>query len=78
MFEKEALNPLAFFGILLIIIGALLLIMPLIARIGVKLEEIHPLILFGKRFDGVYIGTSPLLIIIFTVLYAILLLLKRG
>ncbi len=78
MFGKEALSPIMFLGIVLIIVGIVLIILPLIARAGIRLEEIHPLILLGRRFDGIYIGTSPILIIILVVIYAVLLLLRRG
>lgn len=78
MLEREVLAPLIFLGIILIIIGVVLLILPIIARIGVKLEEVHPLILLGRRFDGIYIGTSPILIIILAALYLVLLFLRRG
>lgn len=78
MLGKEILSPLMLLGIMLMIVGAILLILPLIARMGIRLEEVHPLILLGKRFDGVYIGTSPLLIIIMAALYIVLLLLRRG
>ncbi|MEM1976328.1 MAG: hypothetical protein QXX29_00310 [Nitrososphaerota archaeon] len=78
MLGKEILSPLMLLGIMLMIVGAILLILPLIARMGIRLEEVHPLILLGKRFDGVYIGTSPLLIIIMAALYIALLLLRRG
>jgi len=78
MFGKEALSPIMFLGIVLVIVGIVLIILPLIARAGIRLEEIHPLILLGRRFDGIYIGTSPILIIILVVIYAVLLLLRRG
>ncbi|MEM0329521.1 MAG: hypothetical protein QXW02_03980 [Nitrososphaerota archaeon] len=78
MLGKEILSPLMLLGIMLMIVGAILLILPLIARMGIRLEEVHPLILLGKRFDGVYIGTSPLLIIIMAALYIAFLLLRRG
>lgn len=78
MLEREVLTPLALLGIILMIIGVALLILPLIARMGVKLEEAHPLILLGRRFDGIYIGTSPLLIIILTAIFIALLFLRRG
>ena len=78
MFGKEALSPIMFLGIVLVIVGIVLIILPLIARTGIRLEEIHPLILLGRRFDGIYIGTSPILIIILVVIYAVLLLLRRG
>lgn len=78
MLGKEILSPLMLLGIMLMIVGAILLILPLIARMGIRLEEVHPLILLGKRFNGVYIGTSPLLIIIMAALYIAFLLLRRG
>ncbi|MEM1654763.1 MAG: hypothetical protein QXU12_05655 [Nitrososphaerota archaeon] len=78
MLGKEILSPLMLLGIMLMMVGAILLILPLIARMGIRLEEVHPLILLGKRFDGVYIGTSPLLIIIMAALYIAFLLLRRG
>ncbi|RLG02589.1 MAG: hypothetical protein DRN61_06210 [Thaumarchaeota archaeon] len=78
MFEKQLLNSLTLLGILLIIIGVILLLMPLLAKLGLKLEEVHPLLLWGRRFDGVYIGTSPLLIIILTAIYLLLVFARRG
>ncbi|HDD42535.1 MAG TPA: hypothetical protein ENF79_02505 [Nitrososphaeria archaeon] len=78
MLEKQLLNSLTLLGILLIIIGVILLLMPLLAKLGLKLEEVHPLLLWGRRFDGVYIGTSPLLIIILTAIYLLLVFAKRG
>jgi hypothetical protein len=78
MLEKEAFSPIMLLGIMLVIVGIVILILPLIARAGIRLEEIHPLILFGRRFDGIYIGMSPILIIIMVVIYLVLLLLRRG
>jgi len=78
MLEKQFLNSLTFLGILLIILGIILLLIPLIAKLGLKVEEVHPLLLWGRRFDGVYIGTSPLLIIVLIVIYLVLLLVRRG
>ena len=78
MLEKQLLNSLTLLGILLIIIGVILLLMPLLAKLGLKLEEVHPLLLWGRRFDGVYIGTSPLLIIILTAIYLLLVFARRG
>jgi hypothetical protein len=75
MLEREVLSLL---GIMLVIVGLVLLILPIIARAGIRLEDIHPLILLGRRFDGIYIGTSPILIIILAAIYAALLLLRRG
>lgn len=78
MFEKDVLGPIMLLGIMLIIVGIVLLILPLIVRAGIRLEEIHPLILFGRRLDGVYIGTSPILIMAMVVIYVVLLLLRRS
>ena len=78
MFEKQLLNSLTLLGILLIIIGIILLLMPLLAKLGLKLEEVHPLLLWGRKFDGVYIGTSPLLIIILTAIYLLLVFMRKG
>lgn len=78
MLGREILAPLSLLGIMLIIVGIILLILPLIARMGVRLEEAHPLILIGRRFDGVYIGTSPLLLIILAAIYVVFLFLRRG
>lgn len=78
MLEKEALSPLMLLGLILVIVGIILLILPLIARAGIRLEDVHPLILLGRRFDGIYIGTSPILIIILVAIYVMLLLLRRG
>ncbi|MCF3653073.1 MAG: hypothetical protein L2C94_002770 [Aigarchaeota archaeon] len=78
MFGKEALSPIMFLGIVLVIVGIVLIVLPLIARVGIRLEDTHPLILLGRRFDGIYIGTSPILIIILVVIYVVLLLLRRG
>ena len=78
MFERQPLNGLFFLGILLIILGLILILIPLLARIGLRLENVHPLLLWGKRFDGVYIGTSPILIIIMIAVYLLLLFLRRG
>ncbi len=78
MFEKQLLNSLTLLGILLIIVGIILLLMPLLAKLGLKLEEVHPLLLWGRKFDGVYIGTSPLLIIILTAIYLLLVFMRKG
>ena len=78
MFGKEVLSPIMFLGIVLLIVGIVLILLPLIARVGIRLEDTHPLILLGRRFDGIYIGTSPILIIILVVIYVVLLLLRRG
>ena len=78
MFEKQLLNSLTLLGILLIIVGIILLLMPLLAKLGLKLEEVHPLLLWGRKFDGVYIGTSPLFIIILAAIYLLLVFVRKG
>ncbi len=71
MFER--INLLAFLGITLIILGLILILIPIFQKLASSLERIHPLLIIGRRIDGVYIGTSPLLIIILIVIYALLL-----
>ncbi|RLG05912.1 MAG: hypothetical protein DRN59_03875 [Thaumarchaeota archaeon] len=78
MLDKIQSNPLIFLGAILIILGIILILLPTLSKLGLRLEEIHPLLLLGKRFDGVYIGTSPLLIIILIALYLLILFLRRG
>ena len=64
-------------GLFFILLGALFLLVPLLARLVGSLENVHPLLLWGKRIDGIYIGTSPLLIIILVLVYVALALFKR-
>ena len=78
MLDKIQSNPLVFLGAILIILGIILIFLPTLSKLGLRLEEVHPLLLLGKRFDGVYIGTSPLLIIILIALYLLILFLRRG
>lgn len=78
MLEKQLLNSLTFLGILLIVLGIIFLLMPLLMRLGLRLEEVHPILLWGRRLDGVYIGTSPLLIIILIAIYLLLAFMRRG
>ena len=69
---REALNSLTYMGILLIILGLIMVLIPLIERVGVRAEKLHPIIFIGRRFDGVFVGTSPLLIIVLILLYLFL------
>ena len=78
MLDKIQLNPLVFLGVILIILGIILILLPTLSKLGLRLEEVHPLLLLGRRFNGVYIGTSPLLIIILIALYLLILFLRRG
>ncbi len=69
MGEEPLLPALTLLGILLIIVGVILVIIPYLLHAGVKLENVHPLLLVWKRFDGFVLGTSPLLLIILLVVY---------
>ena len=76
--ERETFLPaFTFLGIFLIILGIILLLIPLIIKLGIRIEEVHPLILIGKRLDGIYVGTSPILIIILLIIYLVIFLLRR-
>jgi len=61
-----------FLGILLILLGLAVIAIPVLARYFTNLEKIHPLLLIGYRSDGLFIGTSPLLIIVLLLVYLIL------
>jgi len=65
----SGLESLVIFGVFLIILGAILVAIPFIVRLGVKPENVHPLILVWKKFDGLYLGTSPILLIILLIIY---------
>jgi len=66
------LLPYTLLGLMLIIAGILLVIAPLLLRFFEGLDRIHPLILVGFRIDGLYIGTSPIIIISLLVVYLLL------
>ncbi len=66
------LLPYTLLGLMLIIAGILLVIAPLLLRFFEGLDRIHPLILVGFRIDGLYIGTSPIIIIGLLVVYLLL------
>jgi len=76
--EADGFSLLTFTGILLILIGLILVIFPFIMKLGIKLENIHPLLLVWRRIDGFYIGTSPILLIIFTIVYLFLISFRRS
>ena len=78
MLEEESFSLLTFLGIIFIIVGAVFLLLPVLVKLGLRIEEVHPLILLGKKFDGVYVGTSPIVIIILAIIYVILTLVKRS
>ncbi len=72
MAGQADLLPYTLLGLMLIIAGILLVIAPLLLRFFEGLDRIHPLILVGFRIDGLYIGTSPIIIIGLLVVYLLL------
>ncbi len=77
MEERLILSTLAFLGIILIITGIILVLLPAILRLGLRVEKLHPLLFMGKKMDGIYIGTSPIIIIILIAIYLAFILLRR-
>jgi len=77
MEERFILSTLAFLGIILIITGIILVLLPAILRLGLRVEKLHPLLFMGKKIDGIYIGTSPIIIIILVAIYLAFILLRR-
>jgi len=77
MEERFILSTLAFMGIILIIVGMILVLLPTILKLGLRVEKLHPLLFMGKKIDGIYIGTSPIIIIILIAIYLALTLLRR-
>ena len=75
--ERLILSTLAFLGIILIITGIILVLLPAILRLGLRVEKLHPLLFMGKKMDGIYIGTSPIIIIILIAIYLAFILLRR-
>lgn len=59
-------------GILLIIFGAIIVLFGIISRLIPKLEDLPPILYVQKSFDGVAVGTSPILIIALIILYVVL------
>ena len=53
------------------------MLLPAILRLGLRVEKLHPLLFMGKRMDGIYIGTSPIIIIILVAIYLAFILLRR-
>ena len=77
MEERLILSTLAFLGIILIITGIILVLLPAILKLGLRVEKLHPLLFMGKKIDGIYIGTSPIIIIILVAIYLAFILLRR-
>ncbi|MEM2052197.1 MAG: hypothetical protein QW614_04505 [Candidatus Caldarchaeum sp.] len=59
-------------GIMFILIGIAIIVIPLLARYLTDVEKIHPLLLVGVKLDGFYVGTSPILIIALVAIYLLL------
>ncbi len=51
-------------GLILIVLGFFLILIPYVARYLPSVEKIPPIILYVYRRDGFYFATSPLLIVI--------------
>jgi len=77
MEERFILSTLTFLGIILIIVGMILVLLPTILKLGLRVEKLHPLLFMGKKIDGIYIGTSPIIIIILIAIYLAFTLLRR-
>ena len=77
MEERFILSTLTFLGIILIIVGMILALLPTILKLGLRVEKLHPLLFMGKKIDGIYIGTSPIIIIILVAIYLAFILLRR-
>jgi hypothetical protein len=75
--EAYGFGLLTFIGVLLILMGLILVILPFIMKLGIKLESIHPRLLVWRRVDGFYVGTSPILLIILVLVYLFLVLIRR-
>ena len=71
------LSTLTSLGIIFIVIGIILALLPTILRLGLRVEKLHPLLFVGGKIDGIYIGTSPIIIIILAIIYLALILLRR-
>lgn len=77
MEERLIFSTLAFLGIILIITGIILVLLPAILKLGLRVDKLHPLLFMGKKIDGIYIGTSPIIIIILVAIYLAFILLRR-
>jgi uncharacterized membrane protein len=58
------LAPLQLFGVLLLVLGAILFILPMVLERLPSLEKVPWIILYVYRSDGFVFVTSPILIII--------------
>lgn len=72
----EDYQSLTFVGIVLIVVGIILVILPFIARHIPNLEKVPWIIIWVYKSNGFLFATSPLLIIL-TIISLILSILKR-
>ena len=70
--QPELITSTSILGLIFIIVGLLLMLAPLLLRVFEGLDRIHPLILVGFRLDGVFIGTSPIVILALIIIYLLL------
>lgn len=70
-------RPFTMLGLLLIVCGLILVLIPVIARYLPSLDKLPWIILWVYRKNGFYFATSPLLIII-SVISLLLSLLRHG
>ncbi len=75
--EVNFFSLLTLVGIMFVLTGIILIILPLIIKIGIELEKIHPLLLVWRKIDGFYIGTSPILLIVLAIVYLLTFFLKK-
>jgi len=59
-------------GFILIIVGVMLVALPLFGSWLERAGRVHPLLLWGVRVNGFFIGTSPILIIALLLVYLFL------
>jgi uncharacterized membrane protein len=72
--DTYGMRPETLLGVALIAAGAILVLLGLAPRLFKETAELHPLIYTHLSLDGLKIGISPLLTIILTILYLILVL----
>lgn len=77
MKEVDIFSMLTLIGIMFVLTGIILMIIPLIMKLGIELEKIHPLLLVWRKIDGFYIGTSPILLIVLAIVYLLIMFLRR-
>lgn len=63
-------------GMFLLVLGAVLLAIGIMTRFLPRLEGLPPILYVQKTFDGITVGTSPIVIIVLIALYLVLLVTK--